>query len=60
MKRMIHPDHGAHHAMNTIEEAQMRANGWTAEDDAPADKVEPLPSEEKAAKRTYTIRAKKD
>lgn len=33
MKRMMHPLHGFHHAMNTLEEETMRKNGWV--DDAP-------------------------
>ena len=28
MKRMMHPLHGFHHAMNKTEEATMRKNGW--------------------------------
>lgn len=42
MKRMTHPLHGAHHAANTNEEAAMRANGWTAEDDTPEPAVPPV------------------
>lgn len=33
MKRMKHPNHGFHHAYNTLEEETMRKNGWV--DDVP-------------------------
>lgn len=32
MKRMQHPKHGFHHAMNVAEEAAMRASGWSDDD----------------------------
>lgn len=28
---MQHPQHGFHHAYTDVEEAEMRANGWTRE-----------------------------
>lgn len=62
MKRMIHPDHGAHHAMNANEEQLMRAAGWTDEDEAPAvvEKSEPVEDEAPAVKRPYIRRNPKD
>ncbi len=38
MKRMKHPQHGWHHALDANEEARMRENGW--EDDEPERKEE--------------------
>ncbi len=35
MKRLQHPRHGFGFAMNAIEEATMRANGWTDESGSP-------------------------
>lgn len=32
MKRMMHPQHGFHHAYDTNEETRMRANGWVDEE----------------------------
>jgi len=32
MKRMMHPDHGFHHAYTPQEEATMRENGWVDDD----------------------------
>lgn len=32
MKRMMHPDHGFHHAANVHEEAAMRTRGWVEDD----------------------------
>jgi hypothetical protein len=29
--RMFHPQHGLHHANNSLEEATMRSNGWLPE-----------------------------
>lgn len=50
MKRMIHPQHGAHNAMNANEEQSMRENGWVAEDAAPPAPPEiPIPAAEDAA-----------
>lgn len=42
MKRMMHPQHGFHHAYNTLEETAMRAAGWV--DDEPVAAIAPVAS----------------
>lgn len=64
MKRMMHPQHGFHNALDGNEEARMRLNGWV--DDAPAEaaidqaeKQDDAPAEAAPpAKRAYVRKAK--
>lgn len=59
MKRMMHPLHGFHHAMNTLEETTMRKNGWV--DDVPPEPVAEIiesEQEEAPAKRAYNRKVK--
>lgn len=63
MVRMKHPLHGFHHAYDANEEARMRLNGWTAEDEPDQDEGEEDPDDEEVGdtprvKRQYN-RAKK-
>jgi hypothetical protein len=57
MKRMMHPQHGFHNAVDVHEEERLRATGWV--DDDPTSKAypqpiqEPEPSQEQRQKRPY-------
>lgn len=44
MKRMMHPQHGYHHAADPHDEARMRAAGWV--DDDQTTKAYPQPAED--------------
>jgi hypothetical protein len=66
MKRMMHPQHGFHNAIDANEEARMRLNGWV--DDVPSEAT-PAPevagverdeaqAEVAPAKRPYNRKAK--
>lgn len=50
MKRMKHPNHGFHHAYNTLEEETMRKNGWV-------DDVAEPPAEEETEPESTPDRA---
>lgn len=59
MKRMMHPQHGWHHAETAQEEQAMRKNGWV--DDAlskPVAKVIEPELKEAPAKRAYNRKVK--
>lgn len=64
MKRMKHPNHGFHNALDDHEEARMRLNGWV--DDAPAEVDEEVTDQDAelnnviaaSAKRAYVRKVK--
>jgi hypothetical protein len=66
MKRMMHPQHGFHNAIDANEEARMRLNGWVDDvpvESAPVPEVEQVEHDEAQAeaapaKRAYVRKAK--
>lgn len=60
MKRMKHPLHGFHHALDSNEETHMRLHGWLGEEEDPAqqDQAQEAIEVPEKAKRPYTRKAK--